>query len=174
MNNNIELDNSTSSNIYISDKSDTEIRFIPLPITDGNTPITDVEIPFHLTSSKRLSNRRTSTNPYRTLKYRNTGGFSISTLGLPYEYIRVSNLFDFLENVRIDCCPTLFADNRRGENRFIQTDVIAFDIDNFLPSHPEIFEDENDDVTYLIARVSDCHASRLSALLSKRAQLPTL
>ena len=47
MNNNIE-NVVTGNNIYISGISGTDIEYSPLPIIDGNTQITEISVPFHL------------------------------------------------------------------------------------------------------------------------------
>ena len=101
---------SSGSNIYISDNSDTsDVTYSPLDISDGNTLINQISVPFQLSTSIQLQ---------PTQKYRNTTGFTGQS---GYEYARISLLTEFLKNARVDVCGSLFKDNWRGADRFIQS-----------------------------------------------------
>ena len=131
MNNNTKVD-SRSSNIYISDDlTSSDISFKSLDITDGNTPINQLSTPFHLSSSIRLNTQQ---------RYRNKSGFTGQS---PIDYVRISTITDFLTHAKIDVCGSLFKDNRRGKHRMIESDVLIFDVDNHIPSHPDILSDES-------------------------------
>lgn len=133
MNNNIDLENtpSSSNNIYISVDSKTDIEYSPLPIIDGNTQITEISCPFHLSTSIRLQQQ---------MRYRNRSGFTGQS---PIEYIKMGTITEFIKHARIDVCGSLFKDNKRGKNRMIQTDVLIFDIDNHLPLQKSLMDDES-------------------------------
>ena len=129
MNNNIE-NVVTGNNIYISGISGTDIEYSPLPIIDGNTQITEISVPFHLSTSIRLQQQ---------MRYRNKSGFTGQG---PIEYMRMGYLTEFIKHAKIDVCGSLFKDNKRGKGRMIQTDVLIFDIDNHLPLQRDLMDDE--------------------------------
>ena len=133
MNNNIDLENtpSSSSNIYISEHLESDIKYSLLPIIDGNTQITEISCPFHLSTSIRLQQQ---------MRYRNRSGFTGQS---PIEYIKMGTITEFIKHARIDVCGSLFKDNKRGKNRMIQTDVLIFDIDNHLPLQKSLMDDES-------------------------------
>ena len=130
--NNITNDIVTGSNIYISDKSESEIRYIPLEITDGNTPINTLSHPFHLSTSNL---------------YRNPSGFTGRSRGEVISYSEITHLTDFRASVQKDVAPSLFEENQRGKGRLIVSDVLIFDIDNHDSKNGTLFDDESRHLT---------------------------
>ena len=133
MNNNIDLENtpSSSSNIYISEHLESDIKYSLLPIIDGNTQITEISCPFSLSTSIRQQ---------KQMRYRNKTGFTGQS---GYEYARMGTLTEFIKHARIDVSGSLFKDNWRGADRFIQSDVLIFDIDNYMPLQKSLMDDES-------------------------------
>lgn len=131
MNNNIEVSDSGSSNIYISEHLESDIKYSPLSIIDGNTQITEISCPFYLSTSIRQQQK---------MRYRNRTGFTGQS---GYEYARMGTLTEFIKHARIDVSGSLFKDNWRGADRFIQSDVLIFDIDNYMPLQKSLMDDES-------------------------------